>query len=135
MPDADYVNISSDGSKLVFHKLDGFYVSNADGSDARPLRLARIYESDPVFNPMNPSELMSTNTDTSTIFTINVLTLTRTVVLQGPNDRRRGGSGVMMLAGAGYSPDGKTVVYSASVSDPANLNDHDGYLFSFRTGW
>ena len=127
-PDANYVNISSDGSKLVFRELDGFYISNADGSDARPLRLAGIYESDPVFNPRDSSELMSTNTSTSTIFTINVLTLTRTVVLQAPNNRR--GGIVTMLGGADYSPDGKTVVYAASVSDnkPANLNDHEGYL-------
>ena len=117
VPDATDAKISPDGSKLVFCKVGAFYISNPDGSDAKQLGgLRGPYVANLVFNPRNSSEIMFTNTYTSTIFTINVITMSRNVLLQAPNDRKK--DVVTGLAGADYRPDGKTVVYSAMVPDP-----------------
>jgi Tol biopolymer transport system component len=139
VPDATSASSSADGSKLVYRKGGALYVSNKEGTTEKQLVNAAGYwlptfdldptlSRPPVFNPTDSSEIMLTDPISPTIFTLNVDSSVRHVLLHGPIDLRAGV--VLMLQGASYSPDGKTVVYSARISDtrPDGMNDHAGYV-------
>jgi Tol biopolymer transport system component len=69
VPDAIDASVSSDGSKLVYRKTGGLYVSDADGSNEK---LVGTFAEGAVFNPRDSSEVMLVNIATSTIFAINL---------------------------------------------------------------
>lgn len=126
VPNAIDASESSDGSKLLYRKAAGLYVSHADGSNEK--LISNSVNENAVFNPTDSSEIMVVNTVRSTIFTVDLSTGMRNVLLHGPINRRAGV--VLMIEGANYSPDGKAIVYSAAISDirPDGINDHRGYL-------
>ncbi|HTU34131.1 MAG TPA: hypothetical protein VMF66_10055 [Candidatus Acidoferrum sp.] len=126
VPDAIDAGVSSDGSKFLYRKAAGLYVSDADGSNEKLISNS-VYEN-AVFNPTDSSEIMVVNTVCSTIFTVDLSTGVRNVLLHGPINRRAGV--VLTIEGANYSPDANAIVYSAVISDsrPDGVNDYRGYL-------